>query len=515
MSIESASAVDNNTKLSNHKKNAFIGFVFLYVILILLSIILPLVLWRLRLTGVGIIVGSTRPDGIPFELFGGIIAFVLIFIAFLEIKRKDIHNLANVLPIVLGLLVSLSFLLNISESTFGGRFNSDYIAFEKGAKAISSGISPYIDTDNPYVYPPLVGQVMAFLHQIVVGLPFFQIDGKDQGWQIVFYLFQCTQLLLLIFAYFLTYKFSKIIGAKAIPASLIVAALFLFNNSVVRTLNFHQTNLWILNSFLIGFLLQKTYPWVSGIAVALGIHIKMYPFILIAPWIALRKWTLLIATTTGLLVIAFLQSNFGQNWTLLQYFFDYLKGVSKPTPYRNNSINSIIYNFLKIPNKFFGTSLEITASIVSVITLVILVWFLIRFMKREKIYRELSNHSDNKLSKKQYSWSDMFRFYGHSMDAIALGLLISPSVFEHHYIVLIPVALWSIVTCDRQKLVAISIGISLVFCIPTFDLFPLSFHRLFGLLMIVYFTSPDSLSHYFAKQINANIGVGKINQDKV
>lgn len=477
-----------------------IRIVFLYLFyafLIVLSIVTPLVLWRLKLLHQAPYVNFTRLEGLPFELFDGLIAFVFILITWIEVKRRKINNLTNLFPVVLGLLVTLEYSFNIAESTFGWRINSDYIAFENGAKAILSGISPYINDTNPYVYPPLVGQIMAFSHEIVNQIPFLSDKGNDRGWEIVFYIFQCFQLLLITLAYSLTYKLAKKIGLKSIPAALIAAALFLFNVSVTRTLNFHQTNLWILNCFLVGILFQKRYPFLSGFAAALGVHIKMYPFILMMPWAALRKWRLLIGSAAGLIGIAILQTNLGRDWTLLRYFFDYLKVVSKPTPYRNNSVNSLVYNFFKVPNTLFSTPFDIVPAIVSVITLVIAIWFLFRFVRREKIYR---NSTSGLSFEGQSYWNEVFRMYGHSMDAVALGLLISPSVYEHHYIVLIPVALWAITIRRLDKPIAVGLAIFLIFCIPTFDLFPLSFHRLIGLLMLVHLTNPGSAAKYFTSQ---------------
>ncbi|MGA9382915.1 MAG: glycosyltransferase family 87 protein [Phormidium sp.] len=468
-----------------------------YVLLVILAIILPLVLWELKKLNLVPFVSFTRPQDFVFELFGGFISFILVLITWLEIKRRKIKDLATLLPILLGLLVTFTFIFNIAETTFDVRPKSDYIAFEKGAKAIFSGINPYIEQGNPYVYPPLVGQVMALLYQIITQIPLLQFENEDKGWKIVFYLYQCSQLLLIMLAYYLNYRLARNIGLKSIPASLIVTAFLIFNQSVIRTLNFHQTNLWILNCFLIGILLQQSYPFISGFAIALGVHIKMYPFILILPWVAMRKWRLVAGSGIGLLAIAIVQTNFGRDWTILRYFLDYMKNVSKPTPYRNNSINSVITNFFQIPHKLFGTSFDLVPLIVSIITVAIIIWFLIRFLQRERIYRQLNEaaSSDN-----QNHWNEIYRFYGHSMDAIALGLLISPSVYEHHFIVAIPVALWAIVTRRLDKPAPIAFGIFLIFCVPTFDLFPFSFHRLVGLLIIVYFTAPESLRNYFLRQ---------------
>jgi Glycosyltransferase family 87 len=495
MFFETQAHQNLSKKIASIHGNCLFG---IYIVLIILAVLTPLVLWQLKKIDAAPIINYTRIEGLPFELFGGLISFILAIITWIEIKKRQLKGWDEIIPIVLGFFVSLEFLFNISETTFDVRFRSDYIAFEKGAKAILVGINPYLDTGNPYVYPPLVGQIMAFLYQIITHIPFLNLKDKNDGWEIVFYFFQCAQLLLLSLSYFLTYKLARKIGLQAIPSSLVVASLFIFNNSVIRTFNFHQTNLWILNCFLIGILCQKRSPFISGFAVALGIHIKMYPFILILPWMALRKIRLLLWTTIGLLLIAFLQTNLGSNLTLLSRFFDYLKVVSKPTPYRNNSINSIVYNFAEIPHKLFSTSFDFVPIIVNSITLIIGTWLVIRFIRREKIYFQL--HKNQSISSQSYL-NEVYRLYGHSMDAIALGLIISPSVYEHHFIVAIPLALWALVTRKEDKLIPAFLGVFLIFCVPTYDLFPLSFHRLIGLLMLVYLTAPDSTKNYFINDI--------------
>ncbi len=80
------------------------------------------------------------------------------------------------------------------------------------------------------------------------------------------------------------------------------------------------------------------------------------------------------------------------------------------------------------------------------------------------------------------------------MDAlVAIGLLISPSVWEHHYVLAIPIAIWAVATQGYDRPWQVSIGTFLIFCLPTFDVFPFSFHRITGLLMLLDATSPQRL----------------------
>jgi hypothetical protein len=82
------------------------------------------------------------------------------------------------------------------------------------------------------------------------------------------------------------------------------------------------------------------------------------------------------------------------------------------------------------------------------------------------------------------------------MDAIALSLLVSPSAWEHHYVLAIPVALWAIVTRRFDKPWQTGIGAFLIFALPTSNIFPLSYNRLAGLFVLFHLTNPADLSHY-------------------
>jgi hypothetical protein len=72
------------------------------------------------------------------------------------------------------------------------------------------------------------------------------------------------------------------------------------------------------------------------------------------------------------------------------------------------------------------------------------------------------------------------------IDAIALGLLISPVVWEHHYLLALPVLIWALANQETvAQLRRVGVSAFLIFVIPTFDIFPFSYHRLAGLLLLV------------------------------
>jgi hypothetical protein len=288
-------------------------------------------------------------------------------------------------------------------------------------------------------------------------------------------------------------------GLKALPACLIVSALFLFNNPLVRTIKFNQINVWILNCFLLATLWVPHRPFLSGWAVALGAHIKLYTFSLLLPWVTMRRWRAILGVGASFAAILVVQIGSGQNPTLWGQFLGYfIERVEKPSHYRNSGIWSFVYNLVKVPATFTESDyFNWVPSLVAMINLVLIAWFVWRILQRQELYSKLADTEDGHTNK----LSERYLQYSHAIDAIALGIFISPSVWEHHYVLAIPVALWAIVTQRWDQPWLVGAGVFLIFCLPTFDVFPLAHHRMLGLIILVYATSPHFLHSFFSKEV--------------
>jgi hypothetical protein len=484
--------IDKNKPISR----TLLGIVFLSA-----AIILPLIIWSLRLPIIESTYDGSAPQTLttqPFEVFGFLITVLLGVTTWLRITALPRKKLEALIPVVLPLLVFLSLLYTQNEA-FHAK-SSDYLCYENAATSILAGSNPYQGTPSCYLYPPLLAQMLAFLHQVSIANPLFKLANEIDAWTAVDYFYQCGQFLQVILTYYLTLLLARNLGIKALPASLLVAALLLFNFSLIRTLTFSQINLWVLNCFLLSILLLQQYPFLAGLAVALGAHLKLYPLVLLLPWVVSRRWRAVLGVVSGLVAITIVQTGWMQDWTLWQQFLIYFGNVEKPTNYRNNGLWSLTFNLVKIPTRLLNENVVLNAVpiIVMGLSCLILAWFILRLVKREQIYSKLvkTSHPERE------AWNNIFRFYGHASDAIALSLLISPSVWEHHYVIALPVALWAIATrrFDAPRLVGI--GIFLIFCVPTFEIFPLSFHKLAGLLILVSVTSPSTVQDYFLSQRN-------------
>ncbi|MBE9228400.1 DUF2029 domain-containing protein [Phormidium sp. LEGE 05292] len=471
----------------------------LYATAVFLTIVLPIILWPLNLSFVSKTYDGSVPgmvDTEPFEIFGLLSSVLLITVSWQRLKVKKRLNLNSFILIVLPLLVNLNLLWLLIETSY--LKGSDYLCYENAARAILNGLNPYLAEPKCYLYPPLPAQVLAFLYQLVNSTHLLPRGDTLKTWNTVFYLYQCGQFFQIILAYYLTYHLARRMGVKNILAALIVSVLFLFNEPLFRTIKFDQINVWILNSFLLALLLLRSRPFVSGLAVALGAHIKLYTLALLLPWSFIKRRRAILGVIVGFVAILLIQTDWGQDWTLWQQFLSYFQNPEKPSNYRNSSIHSFVFNLFKIPATLTHHSFfNLVPAIVAAINLLILVWFVVRIIKREKGYKELKKDS---VSLNRQLPNDLFILYGHSIDAIALGLLISPSVWEHHYVIAIPIALWAIVTgrWERRKLAGV--GTFLIFCLPTFDIFPLGHCRMVGLLILIYVTSPKFVQQYFLRE---------------
>jgi hypothetical protein len=74
---------------------------------------------------------------------------------------------------------------------------------------------------------------------------------------------------------------------------------------------------------------------------------------------------------------------------------------------------------------------------------------------------------------------------------LLIMMLLSPLVWEHHYVLTLPLGIWALArvavpgTSQPRRIRAV-LAAALVYAPPTFDVFPFSYHRLAGLLWLVW-----------------------------
>jgi hypothetical protein len=451
-------------------------------LLILAAVIitgLPLLLWRWR---PAVIRYTYSQDYQAFELFGFSASAALFLLAGLKLRQYRVRQqrppLAEVSLWLIPLLLLFHYLSLISEYAIR---SWDYDCYEVAAAALLVGDNPY---GVCYLYPPLLAQVMAGLFQLIdwSGRQWGTAAGADTIWYIVFYLFHTSQFYLIGLAYWLNVKLARRLGLRPLVAAVLVACLLLFNVPLLRTLRHNQVNLWLLDLMLLAILVVGRYPWLSGAAVALGTHLKLYPAVLLLPWTLARRWRAVFFSLAGIGLVVLWQAGWGQDWTSWQQFLSASAEFPRGTHLRDNSLHSLVYNtILRFTNPaelgripFRNLVLAITL----VLTLAAGLWLARRWWQREKVFNRLPISGR----------AEAFRAMGHAADAIAATLIMAPLVWEHHFILAVPILIWAVAGYGRSRPWLIGLSALLMLAVSIFDFYPFSYHRLVGLLLLLAVT---------------------------
>lgn len=390
------------------------------------------------------------------------------------------------------LLVNFFFLTLIAE--YSTR-SWDYRCYEKAARALVAGANPY--QEICYLYPPLLAQLLSLAFRLLawvatqVGSPVLE---EDWLWFLVFYLFRALHLVMVNLALLLGFQFARRLGVPQRRALIGVAALLIFSNPMFRTFRHHQVNLYVVNLIFLATLTMFSRPGISGLMVALGVHLKLYPFLIGIPAVLVRSGRTLLGILVGVVAVVLLQTNFARDWHVWRFYLESIPSFPSGTAFRDNSLHSVIFNSVKFGSRQLVIPAESTTAVVSagvaVATVAVLLWFGVRFYRREQAYRvctEQRVEADGTLD------LPFLRLSGHVADTTALMLLISPMVWEHHYVIALPLAIWAIAMEGNSRPWPVFIALFLMFAVPTFDLFPFSYHRLAGLILLLILAHPQQI----------------------
>jgi hypothetical protein len=444
-----------------------------YGLATLVAVVLPLVLAETRPAFVSMSYGATF---VPFELLGLTGGLLVGGIALAELRRRRPSGPREWIAFATPFLLALHFLTLTSEYA-QRRF--DYDCYEYAGRALLAGESPYRE-GLIYLYPPLTAQVFAGAHTAVTALD-TALGGdaaRDAVWDQVFYLYQCLQWLLVVAAFFLCLRFARMAGVDAWWTPLLVGALIVFDNAVFRTLRHGQVNLLVLDLSLLGLLAARARPLLSGAALALAGHVKLYPLAALLPLSVADRWRAALFGVAAFAVIA-VASVLGPGGLPVWRDFGELLRADFPgeIAFRNNSLHSLLYNVDRLWLGGGGEGAWVGWG-VAALTLLALAWYALRMLARER-----GRRADD--AAREPRW-----FAGHVADVLAFGLLVSPSVWEHHYVLALPLALHAVALRGRDRAVAVSVAVFAMLLMPTFDLFPLGHHRLAGMLALLWLSSP-------------------------
>jgi hypothetical protein len=438
--------------------------------LALLAVLAPLAITALE---PAVLASSYGRASARFELFAAFAALSAGIAAAWALRARRGRPASELVPVLAPLLVTLLYTFLIGEYS---RKPFDYDCYEYAGRAILLGEDPY-RVGLIYLYPPLTGQAFALAHHTLAGLAELAGFSADPEavWDTVFYLFQCAQLGAILLLYALGTRFARAAGMNETGAAAAVGLLLLIDNPLLRTLRHGQVGLWILDLSLLAILLARRIPALAGFALALSIHVKLYPLVLLLPLALARCWRAVLWTAAGFTTIVLAQTGLGSDWTPWLQFADFYSRVYPgEIAIRNSSFHAIAFNTLRfvfdLPADAIRAPLRLAASAFS---LAMALWLLLRSLARERAGGPAPD-----------------RLLGGAADALAFSLLISQSVWEHHFLLALPLVILAVATRWRERPLAVAVSVFLLLGMPTFDLFPLSYHRAAGLIGLLVVTRP-------------------------
>jgi hypothetical protein len=441
--------------------------------------------------------GSSYPPYYQrFELLGLTGTLALFALGAFELRGRIGRRIPwqQAAAVLIPLLTGLYFVTLVSEYS---QRSYDYGAYQNAASRLLAGEGLY-DGKPPYLYPPLTAQALAALYRWVdaapeltgrvhhrPGMENLEFTAEKDVWNSVFYYYRCLLLLGVALAYYASYAFVRRLGMAVELAHLLVAAILVFDNPLFRTLRWNQVNLWLLDLSLLGLLWAQRRPILAGFSIALAANVKVYPLVLWGALTAARFWLVSVATLAGLGLVVATQTDFFRDGAHWQGFFAFLPNFPWEHNLRNNNFFGIVYNLLRLGAGVDPSEVWVRGVAV-VLTSAASAWFAWRFVQREASFRR-----GDRL--RVGASPDGVRLFGHGADALAFGLVAATSVWEHHYVLAIPLALYAVALWGTQRPWSVAIGILLAIVLPSFDVFPLSYHRIAGLMLLLWVTSPPAL----------------------
>ncbi|MEN6356649.1 MAG: glycosyltransferase family 87 protein [Armatimonadota bacterium] len=465
----------------------------LYGILAACMVLLPPLMVSSGLPSIG---SSWETSSRVFEMFGFCSMAALAVVAYVEFQRRRSAGLIGIVSVVLFVLVFGHIAMLVSEYTYK---SCDYDCYTNAADAILHGRDPYFGTG--YLYPPVLAESIAGAYRVLVGSAHtFGVKTTDaQVWSYIFYLWQCAQFFLAIAAYLLSMRFVKALGGRGVLPMLLVAAVFVFNIPLIRALRWNQANLLMLVAILYVLAMGGKRPWFAGVMLALGACIKLYPVAILAPAAVTRRWRTLAAFAVALLAIIALDGSLGGRFDVWRWYYEFSQGFPNGFPlasvYRDNSLYGIITKsawFFSVGPSFHN-AYAVAMVLWRILAIVAIIYVAVRAVKREKSFAACVKSADAC----ETAPAETIRFTGHCMDILALALVLSPLVWEHHYVLAVPIVLWSIMCRHRRKPWLVGIGSLLILLPPSFDVWLFSYHRIVGLAMLIASSSPivDLVEH--------------------
>ncbi len=316
-----------------------------------------------------------------------------------------------------------------------------------------------------YFYPPLWATLLQFLVPL----------GQDNFF-LILWLLNFFSLLCL---YILVQRVLRRYGFTPHYATLVTTLFMLVNAPLLRTLVYVQVNIHALNFILLSLLLYPRRPFLSALMLALAVHLKGSPAVLVLAFLLEKDWRWLAwFIVNGLLLAGVTVVTDG-----IRPFFDVLQhlqglALSSNTIFHDTSFDS----FLRFADPLlhidiFWTHILIYAA--KALLALAAIYVMARCVRGRAFLAQPASDAE--------SVDRGTNLLNALPPLFILMTLASPVVWEHHGIF---VALSFLLMLKRlespSEWLWFGFAYLLEFILPTFDFFPWSFGRLFAPLIILW-----------------------------
>ena len=327
---------------------------------------------------------------------------------------------------------------------------------------------------DSYFYPPLWATLLSFL------TPF-----GENGILLIAWIANVLSLLLF---YLLLQRVLTLYQFSSSAAALTSALFILVNMPVIRTFMYVQVNFHVMNFILLSILFYKDRVFLSALMLALAVHFKASPAVLVLAFLLEFNWKWLFWFTISMILIGFIPAA--------------IYGISPYYDFINNFLFINAPHALSMHDSSFDSAIGMALSYFRVDFAIVRLLVLMAKGLTAFAVIFLSIRSRGFFSEEQGK--------GHLFDSIIplfVGMtLLSPLVWEHHAVFLtLPFLLLLKKLETPTEWISYGAVYLLVFLTPTFDYFPWSYGRLVGMLILLglLWTLRDRTGNVFFPAFNA------------
>ncbi len=309
-----------------------------------------------------------------------------------------------------------------------------------------------------YFYPPLWATLTHFL-----------VPLGETGFFLALWLLNIAALLLL---YVLLQRTLERYGFTGPLATLVTILFVLVNTPLLRTLVYVQVNLHVLNLILLSLLLYPRRSFLSALALALAVHLKGSPAVLVLAFLIAKDWRWLgwfVVSMLALAGVTLVVNGFSPFLDVLHNLQNL--ALSENMIFHDTSIDS----FLRFTGHLFGLSLGPVRIVVYAVKLLLFgatLAVMARCIRTAAFTRP----------------DERARVVLNALPPLLVFMTIaSPVVWEHHGVFLALSFLLLLKTLAKPADGWwFGLAYLLEFLLPTFDFYPWSFGRLLAPLIILW-----------------------------